>query len=125
MSEEPINPNEEAAPDPRIDSQRQNRAPDSIADAGSMAGESRAADSFDGPDEEQWPPPFVDSDRTQPVNSDEVYTQEESGALDRPRNEGSEGNPTGDAHFFEMAPTSTSGATAAQEAEEDDENDED
>jgi hypothetical protein len=89
----PINPNEEATPDPRIETQRQRQSQD---------------------------PTILtyEDDETLPVDSDHqglVLPPE----LREPNELEDEENPTGDDHFYEMAPTSTSGAEAMQEIDED------
>ncbi len=85
----PINPNEEATPDPRIETQRQNQT------------------ILTYEDEETLP---VDSDHQGLILPPE---------LREPNELEDEENPTGDDHFYEMAPTSTSGAEAMQEIDED------
>lgn len=85
-----INPNEDATPDPRIETQRQREAGDV----------------------------FIDEDATVPVDVDNQGLTLPP-HLRQPNTMKDEENPTEDEHFFEMAPTSTSGAGAMQEIDED------
>jgi hypothetical protein len=92
MSNEPINPNENATPDPRIETQRERNEPTILTYDDALP--------VDRDDEGLV---MSDKDTTRPMPS----LQED------------EANPTGDDHFFEMAPTETSAAEATQQIEED------
>lgn len=95
MSNQPINPNEDATPDPRIETQRQRGEPTILTYEDTLP--------IDSDDEGLV---MSDGDTTRPVPSlqDEAVDEE---------------NPTGDDHFFEMAPPDTSAADATQQIEED------
>jgi hypothetical protein len=95
----PINPNEEATPDPRIETQRYSREATVLTYDDVLP--------IDSDDEGLV---TSDGDTTRPVPSlqDEEIDEE---------------NPTGEDHFYEVAPTDTSVASATQQIEEDVEED--
>ncbi len=91
MSNQPINPNENATPDPRIETQRHR-------------------------DE----PTILTYDDVLPVDRDDegLAVTDETPTRPVPALQEDE-NPTGDDHFFEMAPTETSAAEATQQIDAD------